>query len=334
MKKLMLSAVVIAALSASLASCTSDEPAAAMPAGGISETATESVTVTAALPAGIKSRTAEGQFLGDGKEVDHFVWALYDAASGAVVESGEENCTAGQGSFSFKFQAVPGVQFKLLACAYKAGSHNVNLVSHDIARQRGTLYDTLNDNADIFLHFSDAFSSAEINGTMNISLIRPFVQVVLVSKSVDAIPDETKAKNLSTSVAALDRSGQVYKYNFWEDTCNGDQYDWPVTLELDATKVLPVKGFEDYQLISYGNFFTPKDPNKSKGLQAGIKWSVTGSDKVTYYSGAVNFSDELIAKVKQNTRIVITDANGGIFTDRVNVSATVSPEFGDENTTL
>lgn len=330
MKKLTLFAVALATMSTSLVSCTSDEPSASKSVNTVfgMDAVTESVSVTASLPAGIKSRTVEGQFLGDGKEVDHFVWALYDAESGEVVDSGEENCTAGQGSFSFKFQAVPGVQYRLFACADKKNSHAINLVSHKIERMRGSLYNATSDNADLFMYFSDIFTSSDVNGSMTVSLTRPFVQVVLLSKSVDAIPEDVKSKTLSTSVSNVDCGGQKTIYNFWDDTCAGDASDWPVTLEVDKTLALPVKGFEDYQLVSYGNFFTPKS-GISIAIQAGIKWTVKGRDNVTYYSGWVEVPSEM---VKQNTRIVITDENGGIFTDNVNANASVSTAFGAENT--
>lgn len=328
----MLFAVALATASTSLVSCSSDEPVASNPAHSVinPDVNTESIAVTASLPAGIKSRTAEGQFLGDGKEISHFVWALYDAESGEVVDSGEENCTLGQGSFSFKFQAVPGVRYKLFACA-DSKKYNINLVSHDIVRARGSLYDTKSDNADFFMYFSDEFTSSNLDGTMTISLTRPFVQVVLVSKSVDAIPDDVKAKQLSTTLSNIDVEGQTYKYNFWEDTYGGNGAygdEWPVELALNKADALPVKGFEDYQLISYGNFFTPKDSNKTVAIQYGVKWAVTGRDKQTYYTGAVKIPKEM---VKQNTRIVISDANGGIFTDKVDVEATVSTDFNDES---
>lgn len=78
----MLFAVALATASTSLVSCSSDEPVASNPAHSVisPDVNTESIAVTASLPAGIKSRTAEGQFLGDGKEISHFVWALYDAS--------------------------------------------------------------------------------------------------------------------------------------------------------------------------------------------------------------------------------------------------------------
>lgn len=331
MKKLTLLAVAFATLSTSLVSCTSDEPAVSNQGNNVDKPymATESVSVTASLPTGIKSRSVEGQFLGDGKEVNHFVWALYDAASGEVVESGEENCTAGQGSFSFKFQAVPGVQYRVFVCADSKSHHNINLISHEISRMRGTLYCTTKDDADLFLYLSDSFTSSDLNGSMNISLTRPFIQVVLVSKSTDAIPDDVKAKNLSTSVELLDRSGQTTVYNFWDDSWSGNAEPWYVSLSLDKTEVLPVKGFEDYQLISYGNFFASKDASKRQPIEAGIKWTVIGRDNVTYYSGSVKIPSEM---VKQNTRVVITDANGGIFTDNVNVTASVSTAFDGEST--
>ncbi len=331
----MLFAVALATVSTSFVSCSSDEPVASNPAHSVisPDVDTESIAVTASLPAGIKSRTAEGQFLGDGKEISHFVWALYDAESGEVVDSGEENCTLGQGSFSFKFQAVSGVRYKLFACA-DSKKYNINLVSHEIVRARGSLYDTKSDNADFFMYFSDEFTSSNLDGTMTTSLTRPFVQVVLVSKSVDAIPEDVKAKQLSTSLSHNDTGGQAVGYNFWKGTAgfgepNKDYADWPVELALDKADALPVKGFEDYQLISYGNFFTNRNPS-SNGFpfEAGLRWTVKGRDGNTYYKGGVTIPKEM---VKQNTRIVISDANGGIFTDKVDGEATVSTDFNDES---
>ena len=182
----------------STTSCNSDEPAAPVPDNSFNvnvvdwgDVPVQDIVLSASIPdASPRSRVSDvNGFHGNGLNVNTLRYCIYkDDATKTIVQTDEDVAPTATASNTWIVRATlaAGVKYKVFFWADYAKTYDVDFTAHTVTADYAKTLDMV-DFADAFCSLYDfSIDSGTNNGSLKVSLKRPFAQVCVLSRELDS----------------------------------------------------------------------------------------------------------------------------------------------------